>query len=115
MVTAEAADSLRKENEALRARIADLEAAAAAAAGTAEGSTSQIAAPTHPSEPTPAIGGSSTIALGNRTSSNEVGEKARRSAMGNGKGKGKAGMTAAEVARYSRHLLVPAVGVEGQR
>ena len=28
---------------------------------------------------------------------------------------GKAGMTAAEIKRYSRHLLVPAVGVAGQR
>lgn len=29
--------------------------------------------------------------------------------------RGKAGLTAAEISRYSRHLLVPGVGVEAQR
>lgn len=114
MAATAAVDSLRKENDALRARIVELEAAAAAAAGTVQ------ASPSRPSQPTPSADGITTTAVNhnndnNRTDSNEDGEETRGNGTGKGERKGKAGMTAAEIARYSRHLLVPAVGVEGQR
>lgn len=78
-------DNLKAENETLRARIADLTAAAATES---------------PPMPPP----SST----NNSGGDDDNEISRNSL-------GKAGLTAAEIARYSRHLLVPAVGVEGQR
>lgn len=43
-------------------------------------------------------------------------EKTEKAETGGSDGaRGKSGLTAQEIARYSRHLLVPAVGVEGQR
>ncbi|CAN0215713.1 unnamed protein product [Pylaiella littoralis] len=78
-------DNLKAENETLRARIADLTAAAATES---------------PPMPPP----SST----NNSGGDDDNEISRNSL-------GKAGLTPAEIARYSRHLLVPAVGVEGQR
>ncbi|CAM9434060.1 unnamed protein product, partial [Hapterophycus canaliculatus] len=99
-------DSLQKENETLRLRIADLEAAAAV--GAVKASAPRTPPLVRPSESTSAADGISTTPV------NE--NKGSSGGKGKGKGqKGKAGMTAAAVARYSRHLLVPAVGVEGQR
>ncbi|CAM9914071.1 unnamed protein product [Ectocarpus sp. 6 AP-2014] len=95
--------SLEAENEALRARIAALEAAAGPLPVQPSGSAVQPNI-THV-ESSSSVGSTSCCS----NNKNGVGEEISRESLG------KAGMTAAEIARYSRHLLVPAVGVEGQR
>lgn len=58
----------------------------------------------------PAVAADSAgVRAGGREDDNDNREELSRNSLG------KAGMTAAEVKRYSRHLLVPAVGVDGQR
>lgn len=112
--------ALKAENEALRARVAELEARTAMATATAN---KQAVGGLQPRSPTGASSGSVPLTndhtnsggdgggsgSGDGGSGGGGGEDACRSSLG------KAGMTAAEIARYSRHLLVPAVGVEGQR
>ncbi|CAB1096216.1 unnamed protein product [Ectocarpus sp. CCAP 1310/34] len=95
--------NLKAENEALRARIAALEAAAGPLPDQPSGSTVQPNT-THV-ESSSSVGSTSCCS----NNKNGVGNEVSRESLG------KAGMTAAEIARYSRHLLVPAVGVEGQR
>ncbi|CAM9960898.1 unnamed protein product, partial [Ectocarpus sp. 4 AP-2014] len=95
--------NLKAENEALRARIAALEAAAGPLPLQPSGSAVQ---PNTTRVESSSSVGSTSCCSNNK---NGVGEKISREFLG------KAGMTAAEIARYSRHLLVPAVGVEGQR
>lgn len=105
---------LKAENEALRARVAELgarevKAEAAAKTESVEGSQPRSPAEHHSGGVPP----TSRRTKGKRNTGSDSntgdGEDACRSSLG------KAGMTAAEIARYSRHLLVPAVGVEGQR
>lgn len=102
--------ALRAENEALRARVAELEARAAGAAEKnprAEGSQTRSSAGAGSVSSTSEHGSSNSTSVGGVGGG--VGEDVCRGSLG------KAGMTAAEIARYSRHLLVPAIGVESQR
>lgn len=88
---------LEDENKALRERLSELESSTVTTA-TKEASNAE---PRQVAVAAKSDGGSA----GGRDEGMEV----SRSSLG------KAGMTAGEIARYSRHLLVPAVGVEGQR
>eukprot|EP00903_Cladosiphon_okamuranus_P012366 g11591.t1 len=108
---------LRVENDALRARVAELEAREAGAVAPAEkgprkrspAGARPASANDHTDEAGSSNGGSSNSAIVGGAGGGGVGEDVCRGSLG------KAGMTAGEIARYSRHLLVPAVGVEGQR
>ena len=83
-------ETLEAENERLRKRVTELEKSI--------------------SIDKPAVAADSAGArVGGREDGNGNREKISRNSLG------KAGMTAAEIKRYSRHLLVPAVGVDGQR
>lgn len=117
--------SLQAENEALRMRLAQLEVSHAAPARAP-------AAPTRVANPSVLVADNSTIPAavthgcdalvcgGGKNSATVAaaapvaqGEKVvpSRTAFP----RGRAGLAAGEIARYSRHLLVPAVGVEAQR
>lgn len=109
--------ALRAENETLRTRVAELEAKAGGGAATAK---EKGAEGSQPRTPTGAgsRGVSPTDDLTNDKSSSNTNSGGGDGGSGGSvcrSSLGKAGMTAAEIARYSRHLLVPAVGVEGQR
>lgn len=83
-------ETLEAENESLRKRVAELEK--------------------NVSMPTPSLAADSAgVRAGGREDGKDNREEGSRNYLG------KAGMTAAEIKRYSRHLLVPAVGVDGQR
>lgn len=85
--------SLRAENEALRQRLAEFEDA---------NSTQDVV-------------GRARVAR--RTTDSDVDEAGGKGIVAEDSENvcGKAGLTVAQIARYSRHLLVPAVGVTGQR
>ena len=95
---------LELENEALRRRVADLEKEKNASPTTSNGDAGFAAVESSAPNGTVETG----PATPNGANCGSCREISRESL-------GKAGMTAAEIARYSRHLLVPAVGVEGQR
>lgn len=83
-------EALEAENERLRKRVAELEK------NTSIGKHDVAA-------------DSADARTGGREDDNGNREEVSRNSLG------KAGMTTAEIKRYSRHLLVPAVGVDGQR
>ncbi|CAM9580991.1 unnamed protein product, partial [Laminaria digitata] len=83
-------EALEAENESLRKRVAEMEK--------------------HISMATPAVAvDSASVRADDREDDDDNREEVSRNSLG------KAGMTPAEIKRYSRHLLVPVVGVDGQR